>query len=1052
VDAIDGGFAEHKLASAVVGRDEQLGLIRSLVVEAADGGAVLLLTGEPGVGKTVLLDAAAEAAAAAGTRVLRAAGVEFEADVSYSGLHQVLFPLLAEFGQLGALQRDALNLALGFGEGPPSGRLVVGNAVLTLLRLSAQAQPLLVIVDDLPWVDRPSALVLGFAARRLSGSRVGFLAASRIGEESFFERAGLPTYEVPPLDGEAAAALLNARFPALTARVRQRVLADSQGNPLALLELPTVWSGPQQAVPRVLPTVLPLSQRLQAVFASRTTSLPAPTRELLLLAVLDGTGDLRILEAADKHCLDHLGPAERTRLVHVDQVSGRLAFRHPLIRSALVEMSTIADRRRAHAVLAGLQTDQLERHAWHLAEAASGPDEETASLLEQAAHQTLRRGDAVGAVAALRRAADMSPSRSERSRRIAKAAHIGADVAGDLHNVSQLLDDARQADPELSGSLYAAIAASFVLLNGDGDVDAAHDLLAGAIEALADPGDAEDNNMLVEALYTLELLCFFGGRPELWEPFYAAIKRLGPDVPAVLELQAKICADPARTAIPALFLLEAEISRLRGEADPTKIVRTAIAATFADRLAGCREALWRVVRDSREGGAITSGMEALTSLCVDSFMAGRWDQAGELADEAIRLSEAFGYGLLAWSGLWCKAVIAAGRGDVATVDMLADEMTRWAVPRRMLMVQHYCQHAKELAALGRGDYEAAYQHATAITPPGTLASHIPVALWVCMDIVEAAVRTGRHADAAAHVAAMNEARIGEISPRLALVAAGSAAIAAPQDEAAELFDRALAIPGAGRWPFDFARIQLACGERLRRARATAEARKHLAAALAIFEHLGAQPWALRANSELRASGHAPREAGYGITSLTPREREIARLAAAGLSNKQIGERLFLTHRTVAAHLYQIFPKLGVTSRAALHAAIASAQQPEEHNPSARLEARNLRQGSIRARGNSLRASGQPSIALAAIATARERGGLAQIGMTRLSSRPMMSCPNRSRFVRRYFRFSGVGGTTRASRAATRSPNPSRAFCLPGLLVSSLIDRTPRFARIWAATE
>jgi DNA-binding CsgD family transcriptional regulator len=920
----------QKLASAVIGRDEELVLIRSLVAEAADGGAVLLLTGEPGVGKTVLLDVAAEAAAATGTRVLRAAGVEFEADVSFSGLHQILFPLLAEFGQLNSLHREALNVALGLGAGPPPDHLVVCNAALALLRQPAQAQPVLVIVDDLPWVDRPSALVLGFVARRLSGSRVGFLAASRIGEESFFERAGLPAFEVQPLPMEAAEALLSSRFPALAERVRRRVLADSLGNPLALLELPGVLSGPQQAAHQALPTVLPLSQRLQAVFAARMTSLPASTRELLLLAVLDGTGDLRILEAADKHCLDHLAPAERTRLVFVDHVLGQLSFRHPLIRSALVELSTSADQRRAHQVLAGLLTDQLERRAWHLAEAASGPDEETASLLEKAALAILRRGDAVGAVAALLRAADMSPLGAERSRRIAKAAHIGADVAGDLRSVSRLLDDARQADPELSGSLYAAIAASVVLLNRDGDVDAAHHLLVGAIGTQAGSGGAEDNNVLAEALHTLQMVCYFGGRPKLWEPFHATMKRLGPRVPAELELQSKTCADPARTAISAVSKLDDEISRLRGETDPGKIVRTAIAAVFVDRLTGCRDALWRVVRDSREGGAITSGIDALMLLCVDHFMAGDWDQAGQLADEGIKLSEAHEYGLLAWQGRWCNAVIAAGRGDFATVATLADEMTRWAVPRRAVMVQHYRHHAKELAALGQGDYEEAYEQATAITPAGTLASHIPIALWVSMDIVEAAVRTGRQAEAAAHVAAMKAADIAAISPRLALVTAGSAAIAASPDQAAALFDRALAIPGAGQWPFELARIQLAYGERLRRARAIAEARGHLTDALATFERLRAKPWVRRADSEVRATGHAPREAGNGVASLTPREREIARLAAAGLSNKQIAERLFLTHRTVAAHLYQVFPKLGITSRAALHAALASSPQPELH--------------------------------------------------------------------------------------------------------------------------
>jgi DNA-binding CsgD family transcriptional regulator len=887
---------------------------------------VLLLTGEAGVGKTALLDVAAAAAAADGARVLRAAGVEFEADVSFSGLHQILFPLLAEFDKLSALHKDALNVALGFGAGPPSDHLVVGNAALALLRQSAQAQPLLVIVDDLPWVDRPSAMLLGFVARRLSGSRVGFLAASRIGEDSFFERAGLPTCELGPLAIDAAEALLSSRFPALAARARRRVLADSGGNPLALLELPAVLSDPRLAARQALPAILPLSQRLQGVFASRISGLPAPTRQLLLLAVLDGTGEVRVLEAADEHCLDHLAPAERTRLIRVDQFSAELTFRHPLIRSALVELSTSAERRRAHQVLAALLTDQLERRAWHLAEAASGPDEATADLLEQAALLTLGRGDAVGAVAALLRAADLSPLGSDRGRRIAQAAHIGAKVAGDLSSVPRLLDAAKQADPELSGSLYAAIAASFTLLNRDGDVDAAHNLLVSAIEAQAGSSGAKDSTMLVEALHTLLYVCYLGGSPELWEPFHAAMNRLRPRGPTVLDLQSDTYADPARTAILAMPGLDAEIGKLNDQTDPAAIVRVAMAGVWVDRVPACRDALREVVRDNRDGGAITSGIDALMLLCVDYFMTGEWDQAGQLADEGIRLSEIYGYGLLAWQGRWCKAVIAAGRGDLDDVDALADDLIRWAVPRRAVMVQHYGHHAKELAALGRGDYEQAYEHATAITPAGTLASHIPIALWVGMDIVEAAVRTGRHAEAAAHVAAMSAAGIGEISPRLALMVRGSAAIAASPDDAGELFDRALATAGARQWPFELARIQLAYGERLRRARAIADARAKLTSALATFEHLRAEPWVLRTHSELRASGHAPREGSFGIASLTPREREIAKLAAAGLSNKQIAERLFLTHRTVAAHLYQVFPKLGITSRAALHAALA--QPPE----------------------------------------------------------------------------------------------------------------------------
>jgi DNA-binding CsgD family transcriptional regulator len=321
-------------------------------------------------------------------------------------------------------------------------------------------------------------------------------------------------------------------------------------------------------------------------------------------------------------------------------------------------------------------------------------------------------------------------------------------------------------------------------------------------------------------------------------------------------------------------------------------------------------------------------------LCMDDFMAGELDQAGQLSDEGLALCQSYGYGILAWTARWCQALIAAVRGDYATTRALADQMNQWAAPRQVRTVQRYSFHANGLAALGRGDYEEAYDQLTAITPAGSLASHIPLALWVSMDLVEAAVRTNRRTEAAAHVAALRRANIAAISPRCALIEAGSAAIAAPAAEAAALFDKALAVPGADRWQFDFARVQLAYGERLRRARAVTRARKHLTAALETFERLGARPWAARTQSELRAIGLGTQPTyGFGIASLTPREREIARLAAIGLTNKQIGERLYLNHRTVASHLYQIFPKLGITSRAALHAALGSepARSPDQAN-------------------------------------------------------------------------------------------------------------------------
>ena len=300
------------MADALFGRSSELALIGALVERAGTGGEALLLVGGAGAGKTALLDAAADAAEGAGTGVLRAAGAEFEADLTYSGLHQVLLPLSGQFERLAVAHRDALNVALGYGEGPPPDRLLVSTATLTVLRQAAEARPMLVIVDDLPWLDRASAGVLGFVARRLAARPIGFLAVLRPGEESFFERAGLPQYQLGPLDEQAVNALVSSRFPELAPRVRRQVVAEAQGNPLALLELPVMLSGAQRAAAEALPVALPLSRRLQALFASRVSGLPGPARRLLLLAVLEGTGDVRILHAAaGQQDIDDLAPQSR---------------------------------------------------------------------------------------------------------------------------------------------------------------------------------------------------------------------------------------------------------------------------------------------------------------------------------------------------------------------------------------------------------------------------------------------------------------------------------------------------------------------------------------------------------------------------------------------------------------------------------------------------------------------------------------------------------------------------------------------------------------------
>jgi DNA-binding CsgD family transcriptional regulator len=849
--------------------------------------------------------------------VARIAGAEFDVEVSFGALGRLVEPFLDGLTRLPKAHATALTVALGLGGGPSSNQLVVSHAALALLTEAARTRPLLVVVDDLPWVDRASAQVLTFIARRATGTRIGILATARSPEPN-----GLPTYEVQPLSDTAAAALLDHHFPAMAPRVRERLMAEAQGNPLALLELPTTLSRWQQATAGALPAVLPLNQRLRDAFLTRISGLPADTRQLLLVAALDGTGELRTLQAVVPGSTG-LASAERLGLVLVDDESGRLSFSHPLIRAAVVQGAAEAERRGVHRLLAEAHAGHAGRHAWHLAEAATDPDEQVAALLHASAHVNLQRGDAVHAISELLRAAELSPAAAGRSTRMAEAAYLGTVVTGDLHNAPHLIETARRLAP--GPSLSVALATANHLINNGGDIEAAHHQLATAVRAAPDPADATDKT-LIEAVFNLLMVCAFsGGRVDLWEPFHTALGRLKPRPPELLAILGVTFADPARSSRSVLDRLDVVIDSLPHEISPGRIVRVGIAACYIDRLAACREALTRVIGYGREGGPITSAIEALFLLGNDAFFTGQWDELESMTDEGLELCDRHGYLLLAWRGRFLRALLAAVRGD--EVLPVVHEMTDWARSRHAGLFVHYAAHVGALAALGRGDFEAAYGFATSITPAGEIASHVPHALWTVVDTVESAMRTGRHAEAAAHAAAARTEGISAISPRLAFLTGVAEALAAPEGRDCSLFADVLAIPGLDRWPFDLARAELSYGERLRRLNETAAARTHLTSALEAFQRLGARPWTARASNELRAAGYAAdRLPSPDAGVLTPQQRQIVVLAAEGLTNKQIGERLFLSPRTVSAHLYQLFPKLGVTSRAGLRDALTQLQE------------------------------------------------------------------------------------------------------------------------------
>jgi DNA-binding CsgD family transcriptional regulator len=842
----------------LIGRERDQHLLGSLIDAAADRGAALVLAGDPGIGKTALLQWSATEAESRAALVLRATGIDADGP-RFSGFTRAGVPLMAHADALTATHREALGVALGLAEGPPPATTTVAQGVLGLLRAASARGPVLLVADDVQRFDPASAEVLEFLAARLAGRRIGLLIGSRGGAGP----AGLARHDLAPLDAPASETLLRARFPALAPDVRRRVLDEARGNPLALLELPAALSSSDG-----LPAVLPLTARLRAVFAADVDRLPAETRDLLLLAALDTTADLHVLRsAAGMPVLEKLAPAERERIVRIDEERHHLAFRHPLTRSAVIETSTAAQRRLAHRALAGALADHPDERARHLAASADQPDEEVSAQLEECADRLMHRGDAAGAVAALTRAGDLSPAPGDRGRRLAEAALIAARDTWQLDLARRLLDRVRDTPHGPSPALHAATAITMV--NGDHDIDTVHRMLVST-------GDSD--SVLAE-------VCLFGGRPELFPPLEVILTRLTPG----LRLQVATHYDPARRALPALAALDAAIASLHESTDPEDLLRIPAAAIYVDRLSGCREILRRQIAGPAAGRATV----ARITLWADAFWSGRWNEADRLSADSAAVCASTGAALWGQFANYQVALLAAARGRPS--DVLAAGLIAWGRSRGARLAEVLGWHVRALAAIARQDYEQAYRNAAAISPPGELPPYQATALLVAFDLVEAAVHTGRYEEARAHVAAMRSHDLPLISPRLALLTHAAAGLA--HDDAAS-FEQALAVPGAERWPFDRARVLLAQGS--------------VAAARDLFEELGARPWAAR----LRPS----------LDALTPQELQIAELAAAGLTNKEIGSKLNLSPRTVSTHLYRLFPKLGVTSRAALRDALTALSQ------------------------------------------------------------------------------------------------------------------------------
>ena len=871
----------------------------------------LLLAGERGSGKSALLDRVGTGAGE--VTVARARGHGSAVQGGATVLDQLL-DAVSDHGT-GSVAPP-----------PDEERLLLATSVLRDVLRAAAGRPLLLVVDDLHLADPLSTFVCAFVARRLRGTRAGFLGALSplAGEQAPWDWA--TSHRLGLLPPAACAELLDHDFPGMADSVRHRVLAEGHGNPARLLEVAASLSEEQLLGLRRLPEVPGVPVRMEDGSEAAVDSLPAPTLKLLLLAAVEAKGDIRAVRAAAAQeglGLNAFAAAEKAHLVTLDVRTQTVVFTDPAVRAAVLSRATARERRAAHRRLAKAAAGQdPEREAWHRAEALDGPDGTVALELDRLARRALAIGDRHTAVDMLLKASEVAASASHRSDLLALAAHVRSRSQQDRTDVPSLT--VRSDRPPPDGPLSTATAAYLSLTEGLDPEEVFQFVLDGIEDA--GPLPAEDPE-LVELCYILLSCGLLAASPSLWRTYREVLHRMAPELPEALRILSDIAPDVARIDQRSLQDLDDALDQVSLEGDPYAVLSLGIAAFPVDRLGQCRDALWHLAHTSVTGGpALAAAVEAKLRLCLDDTTTGQWDEALDLAAEGVPLCDRNGLDVQGQTFRLCQALVAACRGDHETAAALAATLSAWALPRGVHLVELQSAYARTLSALGSGDFESAYQQASSISEPGTLAPYNGQAVWVCLDLVEAAVHTDRLPEAVAHTRAILASSIPHLSPRLAQRAATAQALTATDDEeAAGHFERALAVSGADRWVFDTARTQLLYGERLRRTSDATLARAQLSSSLVRFRALGADPWTARAAAGLRAAGvpSLPEGPDTGAV-LTARELTIASMAASGLTNKEIGSQLFLSHRTVASLLYKVFPKLGVTTRAALRDALAAA--------------------------------------------------------------------------------------------------------------------------------
>lgn len=912
----------HRLQVLRGRRSECESLDRLLESVRADRSRVLVVRGEAGVGKTALLDYLA--AGASKCRIARAAGIESEMELAFAGLHQLCAPMLHRLGRLPDPQRRAIDTAFGLSTGEAPDRFLVGLAVLSLLSGTAEDRPLICIVDDVQWIDRASVQILAFVARRLLAESIALVFAQRepTDEQEF---AGLPQMVIAGLGDADARALLESAIPGrLDERVRDRIVAETHGNPLALLELPRGLSISEMAGGFALPDARPLARRIEQSFLRRFRTLPVETQRLLLIAAADPVGDVTLLwrAAALLGIGTHAAaPAEAVGLI---ELGTRARFRHPLVRSAIYRAAALPDRQAAHSALAGAIDPHADpaRRAWHRAQAAVGPDEAVARELEYSADRAQKRGGSAAAAAFLARATALTPDPAQRAVRALAAAQAKFE-AGAPDAATELLAAAAIGPlNELQSAELALLRARIVFARRRGSD--APPLLLDAAKQLEESDRGLARNAYLEAMGAAVFAGRLGGHCGVQE-IASAVRAASPGsqkprpTDLLLDgLTTRFTDGYAAGVEPLTRALRAfrQQTVLRGEGDIVGVLW--LACPVAPEPLGPE--LWddetwyelatRAVKLARDAGALSVLPIALAYLAGLHVHAGEFGIAAALIEESDSITKATGNAPLEYTSL----LLAGWRGDEHYATTLIDTAVRDATARGEGRVIGLAGHVTAVLYNGLGHYEAALAAAQSACKHEDLGFFG----WYLVELIEAAVRSDAYEVASGALRQLEErTRVVGTDWALGMLARSSALLS--DGEAADILYRdAIERLKRSRIAVHLARAHLVYGEWLRRAGRRVGAREQLRIAYEMFSRFGAEAFAGRARRELLATGETVRKRTTDSRdTLTPQEAHVARLAAEGHTNPEIGSQLFISPRTAEYHLHKVFTKLGIRSRRGL---------------------------------------------------------------------------------------------------------------------------------------